>query len=175
MIKPFTDSLTEYIKSIRTKTLIIACNDWKAESYLRSNSNLTLLSVFGLNLESAGEYTMQEIATAIKTFQYKQIILLADHPCQIQEQVIQDFVENKETYGFAKVLAQTKIVLENDRLKYSDSLFTAMVYLRYQFNYLENYLKDYFFQELRAIPPIKGIVFKNNYKVYELEGFELNN
>lgn len=175
MIKPHTDSLSVYLKDIRSKTLIIACNDWKGESYLKSNSYLTLLSVFGLNLESAGEYTMQEISKAIEIFQYKQIILLADHPCRVQEEVIKGFIEDRQNYGFAKVLAQTKILLENDRLKYSDSLFTAMVYLRYQFNYLEKYLNDYSFKEGKVKPHIKGLVFKNNYKVYELEEFEINN
>lgn len=175
MIKPFSDSLSVYLKDIRSKTLIIACNDWKGDSYLKMNTNLTLMSVFGLNLESAGAYTMQEIATAIDIFGYTQIILLADHPCRVQEEVIKGFANDSQTYGFAKVLASTKIMLENDRLKYSDSLFTAMVYLRYQFSYLEKYLNDYSFKEGREIPHIKGIVFKNNYKVYELEEFEINN
>lgn len=175
MIKPLTDSLPVYLKDIRPKTLIIACNEWKGDSYFKMNLNLTLMSVFGLNLESAGTYTMREIATAIEVFGYTQVILLAVHPRRIQEEVIKGFAEDPETYGFAKVLAQTKILFENDRLKYSDSLFTAMVYLRYQFNYLEKYLNSFPFKEGRVRPHIKGIVFKNNYKVYELEEFEINN
>jgi hypothetical protein len=175
MIRPFTDSLSVYFKEIRFKTLIIACNDWNADPYLKLNHNLSLMSVFGLNLEAAGNHTMQEIAAAIDIFGYKQIILLADHPCPIQQTVINDFVENKEKYGFAKVLAQTKINLENDRLKYSDSLFTSMVYLRYQFNFLQNFLDTFAYREGDSLPLVKAIVFKNNYKVYELEEFEVNN
>lgn len=175
MIKPHTDSLSEYLKDIRTKTLIIACNDWKGDSYLKGNSNLTLMSVFGLNLVAAGPFTLQQVSSAIDIFHYRQIILLADHPCQVQEEVIRDFKANDQTYQFARVLAETKIVMEKDLLKYSDSLFTAMVYLRYQFTYLQNYLENYSFREGDSKPLIKGIVFKNNYKVYELEEFELNN
>lgn len=175
MIKPHTDPLSVYLRDIQHKTLIIACNDWKGESYLKSNSNLTLMSVYGLNLVAAGNYTIQQICSSIDIFHYKQIILLADHPCRVQEAVIKDITVNPQTYEFAKVLAHTKINLENDRLKYSDSLFTAMVYLRYQFRYLENFLDNYVYREGDSKPFIKGIVFKNNYKVYELEEFELNN
>lgn len=175
MIKPYTDSLSVYLREMPPKTLVIACNDWKGESYLKANSRLTLMSVFGLNLKVAGDYPMQEIALGIEIMKYNQILVLAEHPCQVQEKVIRDFVENQTSYDFAMVLAQTKILLENDRLKYTESLFTAMVYLRYQLNYLEKYLKAYPFQKEIKIPPIKGIIFKNNYKVYELEEFELNN
>jgi len=138
MIKPYTDSLSVYLKDISFKTLIIACNDWNGDSYLKINSNITLMSVFGLNLESAGYYTMQEIATAIDIFGYTQIILLTDHPCRVQEKVINGFVEDTEIYSFVKVIAQTKIQVQKEGLLLSDNLITTVIYLGLLGKFLRN-------------------------------------
>lgn len=174
MIKPRQESLKDYLHNLNSKTLLIACNDWKGEVYLNSNPNITWMSVFGLNLATAGQYTLHQIVAGIEIFKYSQILLLGDHPCEVHERIMSDFKANQGSYEFAKVLALTKIVLENDRVKYSESLNSTMAYLKYQYDFLENYLNSYSFKEGLIKPQIKGIVYKNNYQVYEMQESELN-
>jgi hypothetical protein len=175
MIKPRNESLKDYLKNLDSKTLLLACNDWKGEMYLDSNSNVTWMSVFGLNIASAGDYTLHQIVAGIGLFKYSQILLLGDHPCEVHERIMSNIYSNQNSLEFAKVLALTKTVLEKDKVIYSESLCSAMAYLRFQYDYLANFLNSYSFKKGFDIPQIKGIIFKNNYQVYELEEFELNN
>lgn len=175
MIKPRSESLKEYLKNLNSKTLLLACNDWKGEMYLGSNSNVTWMSVFGLNIASAGEYTLHQIVARIELFKYGQILLLGDHPCEVHERIMSNIYSNQSFIEFAKVLALTKTNLENDRVNYSDSLCSAMAFLKFQYDYLENFLNSHSFNNDLEIPQIKGIIFKENNHIYELEEFELNN
>jgi hypothetical protein len=175
MIKPRNESLKDYLKNLDSKTLLLACNDWKGEMYLDINSKVTWMSVFGLNIAAAGEYTLHQIMASIELFRYNQILLLGDQPCEVHERIMSNIYSNQSSFEFAKVLALTKTILENDRVKYSESLCSAMAYLRFQYDYLENFLNTYPFKEGLDKPQIKGIIFKNNYQIYELKEFEWNN
>lgn len=175
MIKPLNESLKDYLKNLNSPTLLLTCNDWKGELYLDSNSNVTWMSVFGLNIASAGEYALHQIVAGIEMFKYRQILILGEHPCEVHERIMSNINSIKSSFEFVKVLALTKTDLENDRVKYSESLCSAMAYLRFQYDYLENFLNSYSFKKGLDKPQIKGIILKNNYHIYELEEFDLNN
>lgn len=175
MIKLLKSALSEILESINSKTLMITCNDWNEGSYLKSNQNIAVMSVLGLNLGSAGQYTLYQVALAVKILKYEQILLLANYPSKVQEYIIKEFGENQDKYAFAAVLAKTKIELKQDGLVFSDSLFSNVAYLKYQIHYLDNFLEDYTLKMGINKPVIKGMLCIEDQGVFELDDFEIMN
>ena len=134
MIRPMKISLSEILEGINSKTLMITSNDWNEGSHLKSNQNIALMSVLGMNLGSAGQYTLHQVALAVKILKYEQIFLLANYPSKVQDNIIREFGEDQDQYAFAALFAKTKIELKKDGLVFSDSLFSEVAYLKYQIN-----------------------------------------
>lgn len=162
-------SLTKFLERIETNTLIVSSHHWPRGIDWSCRGKANLLTVFDLNLEAAGIYTLHQIAASIDLFACKEIILFGHFPGNL----LDDFLEKVtwEDNTFDALAGMCKVAHGGGYAIRSEKLVQAAVFLQVQYQYLKIFLDQTKWKRPGQKPALHAMLLGEDNAVYSLEEF----
>lgn len=173
MNKLTTRTLTEFLEQIDTNTLIVSSHHWPQDIDWSCGGKTSLLTVFDLNIEAAGLFTLHQIAAAIGLFGCQEIFLMGHFPGKLLDDCLLDKVWEENTFD---ALAGMSRVTPGDGFSIrSEKLVQAAVFLQVQYQYLKYFLDNNIWKPRGQEPSLQAMLLGEDRVVCPLEEIEKEN
>jgi hypothetical protein len=173
MKSPICRSLPEFLEQIETNTLIVSSHHWPRGIDWSCRGKTSLLTVFDLNLEGAGIYTLHQIAAAIDLFDCREIVLFGYFPGKLHDDCLQERIwEDNTLDGLA---GRCKVAQGDGFSIRSEKLVQAAVFLQVQYQYLQFFLDQSKWKHPGKKPSLHAMILGEDEVVYPLEEIEKEN
>jgi hypothetical protein len=170
---PPMGSLTEFLESIETNTLIISSHHWPRGIDFSCGGKTSLLTVFDLNLEAAGIFTLHQIAAAIDLFDCREIVLFGHFPGKLRDECLQERIW--DDYTVDALVGMSKGAHGDGFSIRSEKLVQAAVFLQVQYQYLKFFLDRSKWKNPGKKPSLHAMILGEDEVVYPLEEIEKEN
>lgn len=163
-------SLPKFLEQIESSTLIVSSHHWPRGINWNVRGNTSLLTVFDLNLEAAGIYTLHQISAAIDLFECKEVILFGHFPGRLLDEYLED--SSEEVKGLDRLAGMSKLSLGDGFSICSEKLVQAAVFLQVQYQYLKYFLDQTKWKDPKQSPSLHAMLLDEEEVVYPLAEIE---
>lgn len=166
-------ALPEFLDRMESNTLIISSHHWPREINWSCGGKASLLTVFDLNLEAAGIFTLHQIAAAIDLFECREVILFGHFPGKLLDEWQQDQLFTNDTFPYGT--SMSKAAPGDGTSIRSEKLVQAAVFLQVQYQYLAFFLKRSKWKHPNQKPALHAALLDEDLVIYPLGEFERKN
>jgi hypothetical protein len=167
------ESLSEFLERIETQTLIISSHHWPRGIDRTFGGKMSQLTIFDLNIEAAGIYTLHQISAAVDTLGCKEIALVGHFPGRLTAS--QSEPDSSGTAILGRLAGRRNIAQNDGFAVFSGKLVQAAVYLQVQFRYLKYFLDQYKWKVKEQKPLLHAMLLDEDQAVFRLEELESQN